>query len=140
MLTPGKDKWQSGDEFLYTAMHGDEESFHWRHIAAKEYWGEVIDRSEIVRRPVPEHVRRSMAWHALFVNLTVPHPENRIVFRKHGNYETLIWALLGTVYFDRGFKTHEEWEAAIPILGGEAEIIKNLQEGPGAYMRWVLGV
>ena len=36
--------------------------------------------------------------------------------------------------------THPDSPELIPCLGGEAEIIKNLQEGPGAYMRWVLGI
>lgn len=92
------------------------------------------------RMKIPEHVRRSEAWWALYNQLATRPAWARFEL----DLQDKTWPL--SIYAStiitgiRGFSSGDEIESSIPILGGETEIIKNLQEGPGAYVRWVLNV
>lgn len=140
MLTPGVDVWREGDEVGNYINH--EIGTEWEAIENSAFYGDKI--VGLSRRPVPEHVRRSEAWWALYNQLATVTPNEyrfsldlwygrAIAPNVHGRNT------LDAANFGYGcFETREAALAAIPILGGEAEIIKNLEEGPGAYMRWIL--
>jgi hypothetical protein len=142
MLTPG-DKIKKGDQGYFRFMWVD----------ATQGFGETIETNEDpMRRPIPENVRRSEAWWALYNKLTTVAPVPRFD-QAHSQFIVTLYADHSgddnpSVVLDveeesqfnglRGFNGSAAAYSAIRALGGEAEIIKNLQEGPGAYMRWIL--
>ena len=147
MLTPG-DVLQKGDEYFADGRWFEEQ---------QGWFGQIIDirmSAFTHRRPIPEHVRRSEAWWALYNQLATVAPIPRFD-QAHSQFIVTLYAdhsgddnpsavldVEEESQFNglRGFNGSAEAYSAIRALGGEAEIIKNLQEGPGAYMRWVLGV
>lgn len=147
MLTPGVDVWRENDEYLPSKQNAE-----W--VNAWEAYGRYGIKeiasvfSSRARRPVPEHVQRSEAWWALYNQLATVAPIPR--FDQALSRFIITMYDVDDVHLDveeeseigglRGFNGSSEAFAAIKALGGEAEIIKNLQEGPGAYMRWVLEV
>ena len=70
LLDPGLDQWREGDEFLYSARHGDAESFHWRRASLL---GEVVEAGEVGRRPtyrqIPDLKERVMEFARLVANM-----------------------------------------------------------------------
>ena len=140
MLTPGE-QIKDGDKIW---QPGDQVSGVWRKVIAI---GTVNSRP--FRRHIPEHVRRSEAWWALYNQLATIKPDKRGWLMGHDRmipertetpdaFEVFAHVVLVNYGLPK-FTDDLDWRDAIDILGGEAEIIKNLQEGPGAYMRWVLG-
>jgi len=145
LLTPGVDVWREGDQFYDWAEYDD--WFDCLNDMVGSITGQAVTTCEseegdaaIGRRPIPEHVRRSEAWWALYNKLATVGPGELAFYfeSKEPDYGGLAIILFESTFSHRGFEARSVAELAIPILGGEAEIIKNLQEGPGAYMRWVL--
>lgn len=66
MLTPGVDVWRDGDESLENGYAFDSGADFEPHPYPK---GHIVGGFNIGRRPIPENVRRSMAWHHLFRKL-----------------------------------------------------------------------
>lgn len=157
LLTPGVDVWREGDQFYDWAEYDD--WFDCLNDMVGSITGQAVTTCEseegdaaIGRRPIPEHVRRSEAWWALYNQLATVAPIPRFD-QAHSQFIVTLYAdhsgddnpsavldVEEESQFNglRGFNGSSKAYAALKVLGGEQEIIKNLQEGPGAYMRWVL--
>lgn len=130
MLDPEVDLYKDMDEYL--------DIQRW-HEVSDTYAGKPIPKGSVIRRPIPENVRRSMAWWSLYNQLSVECSGGDFGWLFSG-VDSSVAVFPATVSFGlRKFSTRETAKSAIPILGGDEEIIRNLQDGPGAYMRWVLG-
>lgn len=146
MLTADKDKWIEGDEYWHRDFGG------WVAENNDQKFMVDVNLTWPARRPIPEHVRRSEAWWALLhkiCQVSVSLGPLMDVISDWCWYQDQLAAaeikhgpklapLHAKQFRNTLFKNFHDKEKL--ILGGEVEIIKNLQEGPGAYMRWVLNV
>lgn len=117
MLTPGKDKWRENDKVPGAA--------NIILAVCDEDIGSVSDCWSM--REIPENVRRSMAWFALFHQLCAGAEQSFLGIMSDW------WTYTNRA--DRLLSFHPDW---IEVLGGVDTIDTNLQDGPGAYMKWVL--
>lgn len=97
----------------------------------------LVGKRESYRREIPDNVRRSMAFWALHDKLAIVEPQ--FVGWRYGLTVGKFIAISYCGDSSRGFDSCESAEQAVPILNGESEIVKNLQEGPCAYMKWIIG-
>lgn len=72
MLTPLVDKWKDGDEYLLVAGFNKK----WSPILREQMYGYPVSDETIFRRPIPESVRRSVAWWALYNKLATVAPQS----------------------------------------------------------------
>lgn len=138
MLTPD-DKIQDGDYKIEAGNIGQGQEV----FMDKIHWAESPENLPFVFRTIPEHVRRSEAWWALYNQLATVAPNGEgfaMYINSYGLALDTSMKCHGIRKFEISDSDRELFQERISILGGEAEIIKNLQEGPGAYMRWVLEV
>ena len=142
MLTPGKDRWEENDKVPGPAgisLNVCSEDID----AVSDCWS---------MREIPEHVRRSEAWWALYNRLATVAPIPRFD-QAHSQFIVTLYAdhsgddnpsavldVEEESQFNglRGFNgSAEAYSQGSRLRSGDN---KNLQEGPGTYMRWVLGV
>lgn len=137
MLTPGV-QLREGDEFFADLLWHPEQA---------GWWGKVIDERMDGfphRRRIPEHIRRSAAWWGLYNSLaTVAPNEHGTLIIYEDAHDRLDIIHGGTIKFKAGikyagqgavnglrkFRTVRDAMNAVPILGGEENIIKHLSEG-----------
>lgn len=145
MLTPGVHRWIKGDEILgarYTASNLPE----WISALGSLY-GQIIKSGFPARRPIPENVRCSAAWFALLSSMSSIKP-GCLGYGLHVWFDPEINRLLGPkleVFGTKGhffelnlFETKEHAHAAIPLLGGEQNIIHHLSSGC-LLPKWMAG-
>lgn len=138
MLTPGVHLYKNGDEWIDGALK-------WGPVN-EDNIGRVINVTfqPIVRRSIPEHIRRSAAWWGLYTSLATVAPDaHGTIIVYEDAHERLDIIHGGTIKFKAGikyqgqgatnglrkFQTVRDAMNAVPILGGEETIIKHLSEG-----------
>lgn len=114
-----------GDQ--YYADYHDGTLPEWEDIP-EELYG-LSDCWYVTRRPVPEEIRRSMAWWSAFHKLsTVDRWDPPKISRDRID----TWRV-------KTFEHVELSDAAVEILGGKEEVEKNLAQGPHLFMEWYMG-
>lgn len=124
MLTPD-DKIQDGDYKIEAGNVGQGQEL----FMDKIHWAENTGDLPFVFRPIPEHVRRSEAWFQLLSDVCREHSGNP-------DYSTVLYACIQQGATISGIFSPD----LAKKLGTDDECEKFIEEGPGAYMRWVLGV
>lgn len=128
LLTPGVDVWRDGDEFF------DIVDLKFDTIAPVQF--RQLVNGITGRRPIPDEVIDNQAFWVLYNKLATA-PRHLATFE-------LSMGLKGIeVHYERlfkngapGFKTALLAEKAIPLLGGEQNIIKHLSAGD-LYSKWL---
>jgi hypothetical protein len=120
MLTPGVDVWRKGDEYTYYLAYGKYEK------VKPAYVGKKVD-SSFGRRPIPENVRRSEAWFQLLADVCREHSGNP-------DYTLVLYACLSQGATISGIFGPD----LAGKLGTDDDCEQFMEEGPGAYMRWIL--
>jgi hypothetical protein len=136
-LTPGDKINRDTDQYIELGVKYDD----WAdaNLADGDDACDYPSSNTIVRRPIPESVRRSMAWWALYNQLATVSQKSP-AYRLFVTSENKVNLGFESTSHLRGIAgVYSNALKLFPILGGEQEIIKNLSEGDGAYMRWALG-
>lgn len=126
MLTPGADVWWDGDEIL-GAKYTDTQEPAWI-TPTQSVIGKAITTSLPCRRPIPENVRRSEAWFQLLADVCREHSGNP-------DYTLVLYACLSQGATISGIFGPD----LAGKLGTDDDCEQFMEEGPGAYMRWILG-
>lgn len=135
-LQAEKDIWQEGDECLPEKIDA------W-HPVTRPLIGTLV-MVLCARRPIPDEVLDNQAFWVLYNRLATVAPASdelgvtfyisRNALREEILRITLLHADLNT----RRFLTSLEARKAIPLLGGEQNIIKYLSTGPNPFENWLL--
>lgn len=145
ILQPGAE-WREEDEELKQSTLGSRwiEPFTIRD-AMLSYL--KVEPHQIGRRRIPQDVRESEAWWMLFNELAEipPHGASGSIMELErgitdfNDIRLCIHQVRGLFYgHSRRFRTKDDAESAIEILGGQNRIIKELEKGPGAFSRWLV--
>lgn len=138
-LKPGVHKWREGDDY-FSKYEGWTPAIHMSTKLLCEF-GTTISYPA-VRRPIPDEVLENQAFWVLYNRLATVAPASdelgvtfyisRNALREEILRITLLHADLNT----RRFLTSLEARKAIPLLGGEQNIIKHLSAGD-LYSVWI---
>jgi hypothetical protein len=130
MLTPGEKLNRDTDEYI--EHYAGEKDFHSCKNMDSDSACDYADDVALFRRPIPETIRRSMAWWSLAEQVL---GEKRL-YRYYGEFvcDTASPFESTTGWDDHSGITRMECKR----LGGEQEILNNLKRGPESYMRWIL--
>ena len=120
-LTPGVDVWREGDEY-FSKYDGDWiKAVHMSTKILCEMGTLVSYRA--VRRPIPDEVLENQAFWVLYNKLATVDPNLSLVTLKNDKPEEYaVWSKFPA--------------KAIPLLGGEQNIIKQLSAGD-LYNKWL---
>jgi hypothetical protein len=133
-LTPGVDVWREGDEVV--DLYQDED-------ITREFWnkksplpiGTFLRPMAIGRRPIPDEVLENQAFWVLYNKLATVAPDNKgyIMLPKFGG---VVASRVVDTFGLYKFISEPSIANAIPLLGGEQNIIKHLSIGD-AYSVWL---
>lgn len=143
-LTPGVDMWREEDEVLYYWFDNSIEEIANKWLKADYLvFGKVL-RSSQGRRPIPDEVLDNQAFWVLYNKLATVDP----IPQFDQAFSQFIITLIGEdeKFLDveeeaqfngmRGFNGSSMAYSAIPLLGGEQNIIKHLSAGD-LYSKWL---
>ena len=134
-LTPGVDVWREGDEY-FSKYDGDWiKAVHMSTKILCEMGTLVSYRA--VRRPIPDEVLENQAFWVLYNKLATVAPNGE-------GFDVCYHKLLAVYDLSTGngmngkrlFESQDAYHKAIPLLGGEQNIIKHLSAGD-LYSKWL---
>ncbi len=144
MLTPRVHRWRESDEWLFDETYSATRDPGWGLLSSDGMNLRDGDPPTnigsyvygVARRPIPENVRRSAAWWALYNSLATVAPDHLGIAYLYCLINRVSGISL-TIDFEnrmrhgiRKFESFEKCRDSIPILGGEETIIHFLSEGP----------